>query len=459
MSTSSIPSPKPRQRLALLGLAAALVTGLLAGCVGGGTPAPTALPLRPTATADFETDALQRGLEELVAAGAPGAVIEVRVGDRVWNSGAGVASLRSELPASTDHTFRIASLTKPMIGAIVLQLVDEGELELDDEFADYVPGPLDDAPEPVTVRQLLQHTSGMNDYIAQLGLEAPERIPETLTTEQEPLKLIELATEQGWRSDPGDEYYYSNANYIALTLLIEKIEGKPLRDSLRERITEPLGLQHTRLPEGTELAEDHLSGYFVEQGLSLEVTQQHASLWSGAGGVESTVGDVNTFMRALMGGVLVPPELLAEMTHLSADGYGLGLQARADSCPDRAPVMLPADYRPGVDADEAEAQTAVAHPYSGDRPSSGSSSSEHEPALAEATEGSEAEVELIEIGRAGTVYGHLGSGLGYRALTLASPDGARQVTIAWTASPTNYGEDPRLGLAYELADQALSVDC
>lgn len=433
----------------MLGLALTLIAGMLAGCVGGSQPGPTALPLRPTATADFNTDELQQRLEDLVDAGVPGAVIEVRVGDRVWSSGAGVASLRSELPARPEQTFRIASLTKPMLAAIVLQLVDEGKVSLDDPFTDYFPDLLTDAPRPVTIRHLLQHTSGLYDYIDKLGLETPERIPDILATPHEPEELLDLATEKGWRSTPGSEYYYSNANYIALSMLVEKLDNQPLADSLRERITEPLGLNSTRIPEGTGLSEDHLSGYFTEQGLSIEVTKQDASLWAGAGGVESNVSDINTFMRALMSGAVVPPKLLAEMTELSGDGYGLGLQGRADSCPDRAPVYLPLDMS---GADGAQSQ----QPTSMQRDESSPTAAAAQPGVDTPAVTEEGEV---QIGEAGVVYGHLGSGLGYRALTMTSPDGARQVTIAWNGSPTNYSEDPRVDIAYELADKALSVDC
>ncbi len=426
-----------------------LIAGMLAGCVGGSQPGPTALPLRPTVTADFSTDELQQGLKEIVAAGAPGAVIEVRVGDRVWSSGAGVASLRSELPARPAQTFRAASLTKPMLAAIVLQLVDEGQLSLDDPFNDYFPQLLSDAPKPVTIRQLLQHTSGLYDYIEQLGLENLERIPDTLATPHKPEELLELATKRGWRSTPGTEYYYSNANYIALSMLVEKLDGRPLSESLRVRITEPLGLTATRIPEGTGLSGDYLSGYFTEQGLSIEVTKQDASLWAGAGGVESNVSDINTFMRALMSGAVVPPELLAEMTELSGDGYGLGLQGRADSCPDRAPVYLPLEV---ADAGDEHSPQPTSMPQGESTPTA--AAAQLGANTPKATEGGE-----VQIGEAGVVYGHLGSGLGYRALTLTSPDGARQVTIAWNGSPANYGDDPRLDIVYELADKALSVDC
>lgn len=427
-----------------------LIAALLVGCVGGSQPGPTALPLRPTATADFSTDELQQGLDDIVAAGVPGAVIEVRVGDRVWSSGAGVASLRSELPARPEQTFRVASLTKPMLAAMVLQLVDEGKLSLDDPFNDYFPRLLADAPEPVTIRHLLQHTSGLDDYIAQLGLENPERIPEILATPHDPEDLLELATKQGWRSTPGTEYYYSNANYIALSMLVEKLDDQPLAESLRTRITEPLGLNSTRIPEGTELSDDHLNGYFTEQGFSIEVTRQDASLWSGAGGVESNVSDINTFMRALMSGAVVPPELLAEMTELSGDGYGLGLQGRADSCPDRAPVYLPLEIS---DAGGEQSPQPTSMPQGESTPTAAAAQ------LGGANTPAPTEGDEVQIGEAGVVYGHLGSGLGYRALTLTSPDGARQVTIAWNGSPANYGDDPRLDIVYELADKALSVDC
>ena len=540
-----------RRRPALAVLAGALAA-TVAGCAGGAQPGPTALPLRPTATADFATDELVGILDELIAAGAPAAVIEVREGEEAWSHSVGVESIASELPARADQTFRIASLTKPMLAAIVLQLVDEGRVGLDDPVAAHLPGPLDAAPAPVTVRMLLDHTSGIPEYVDVLTNGAQE-ITSALATARTDAQLLELATARPWSFEPGARFEYSNSNYIALTMLVEQVTGLGLAELVQERIAEPLGLSRTRLPDDERLGPSHLDGYWVEGSLRVNVTLQQASLWSGAGGIESNAADVNTFLRALMQGVVVPPELLGEMLALGPEGYGLGVQGRVDACAPGDAVRLPVAGGPvpeaggpnagdgadasgaseaeggGADSEGADSGGAnsggansgggaadsgeedaaptdpgagapdLVGPYddladdeagagdagdasgadgagdgdgdgAGADPGDGASDDGDGPGASDGSTPSPitgsgalatdaAGAVTVQIGEPGLVYGHLGSGLGYRSIALVSADGVRQVTIAWTASPTDYGADPRIDIAYRLADAALSVRC
>ena len=479
---------RPTRILTAASLALAVA---LTGCAGTVSPGPTAVPLRPTATADFATDSLTDLLRQLVAAGAPAALIEVRDGDEVWQQAEGVASIRTEMPATADLTFRVASLTKPMIASIVLQLVDEGRLALDDTASSLMPGLLDGDFRGVTVRQLLDHTSGLQDYIDQLVQGDPTQVTATLSTPHTPDELLRLATSKGPLAAPGEEFFYSNANYIALTMLIEQLGGESLADAVRDRIAGPLGLTHTRIPTGSELGSPHVHGYWVNGSVSVDVTKQDSSLWAGAGGVESNVADINTFFRALMAGLVVPPALLGEMLALGHDGYGLGVQGRVDSCGVRDAVTLPlpateaplapesgaptggadaGDWSSASESEAGEEGTAASDaarpdttapetgatraPDDGPHPDDDAADEPHSGSLISGLGG-----ESVQIGDPGYVYGHLGSGLGYRALTFTTPDGVRQVTVAWTASPTDYASDPRLPIAYDLVDAALAVRC
>lgn len=477
-----------------------MLAATLTACSGSVSPGPTAVPLRPTATADFETASLTDLLDQLVAAGAPAALVEVREGDEVWQQAAGVVSVHTEMPAEPRMTFRVASLTKPMVGAIVLQLVDEGRLGLDDRVSTLLPGVLDGPFAEVTVRQLLNHTSGLQDYIDQLVQGDPTQVTATLSTPHPPDQLLGLATAKGPAAAPGEQFLYSNANYIALSMLVEKVGGQSLADAVRDRIATSLGLAHTRIPNGDELESPHVHGYWVNGSVSIDVTKQDSSLWSGAGGVESNVDDINTFFRALMAGLVVPPELLGEMLALGSEGYGLGVQGRVDACGDRGAVTLPlpaseppvasstsADAESGADdgaehgadadgsgggadggsgpgddggagdqADAAADDPSATPPPDAPRPDSqpDGDAKPNSGSIVAGPGGS-----AVQIGDPGYVYGHLGSGLGYRALTFTSPDGVRQVTVAWTASPTDYATDPRLPIAYDLVDAALAVRC
>lgn len=432
----------------------------LAGCASGPQPGPTAIPLRPTEAADFEVMEIETLMTQMVDAGAPAVFVEIRDGEHVWSGVQGVRSKKTELPARVTDPTRIASLTKPMVATILLQLVEEGHVQLGDPIEDYLPGIVEGRE--VTVRQLLNHSSGLPDYVPTLALEDPAAFTTQIITPISHEQLVSRALTQDWSFEPGTGWEYSNTNYIVLTMLIEELTSSTLAEQLQQRITDPLGLTATSLPSGTSMPEDAAHGYVTQGALSIDVTEQDASLWSGAGGVVSTVSDVNTFMRALLTGELIAPELLGQMLTLLPQGYGLGVQSRTDTCPAADPVYLEssanqavATAAPGASAtaapDSSPSATDLTDPlptYDFEPPTEGSGS------LYDSDFG-----ELVQIGAPKHVYGHLGSGLGYRGLTMSSPDGVRQVTILWTVSPTDYAQDARLDLAYTLADRALSIDC
>ncbi|WP_282827095.1 serine hydrolase domain-containing protein [Gulosibacter sediminis] len=430
----------------------------LTACVGTALPGPTAVPLRPTESASFETDDLTDLMNQLTDAGAPAVTIEVRDGDEVWTSAVGVQSSNSELPASASNTSRVASVTKPMVATMILQLVDEGELTLDTDVEDVLPGVV--GGREVTVEQLLQHTSGMPDYVEALALGDPTQILNVLDNGRTQQELVDLALTQQWRFDPGTSWEYSNSNYVVLTMLLEELTGNSLDEELATRITTPLGLTNTSIPDGASMPSNSLHGYVVESGLSIDVTKQDASLWNGAGAVVSTPADVNTFMRALLTGQVLPPQLVGYMLRLNDEGYGLGIQAREDKCPASDATMINSEQ-----VDPTIAPNATATPTSTEGVAAAPSPSVPAswPDAPDDGSGSVIEDDLgtigVQIGEPGMVYGHLGSGLGYRALTLSSPDGLRQVTVFWTASEINQDNDERVHLAYDIADAALARDC
>lgn len=439
------------------------VLAMLAGCASGPQPGPTAIPLRPTEAADFDVTDVEALMTQMVGAGAPAVFVEIRDGEQVWSGAQGVRSKKSELPSQVTDPARIASLTKPMVASILLQLVEEGLVQLGDRIEDHLPGIV--GGRDVTVRQLLNHSSGLPDYVPVLALEDPSGITTQVVTPITHEELVERAQTQDWSFEPGTGFEYSNTNYIVISMLIEDLTGNSLADELRTRITEPLGLAHTLLPTGTAMPENAAHGYVVEGALSIDVTEQDASLWSGAGGIVSTVSDVNTFMRALLTGQVIPPELLGEMLVLLPEGYGLGVQSRTDPCPATDPAYLESSDNVTVESGPPSA-SGTARPTAPEQSAGSDNLDEPRPtydfAAPESGSGSLHDSdfgELVQIGAPKHVYGHLGSGLGYRGLTMSSPDGIRQVTLLWTVSPTDYAQDPRLELAYSLADTALAINC
>lgn len=461
----------------LLAATAVLCVGLLSGCTGGAQPGPTAVPLRPTATASFETEDLQQLMQQMVDDGAPAVIVEVREGDEVWSHAVGVRSIRSNVAAEVGDRARIASLTKPMVATIVLQLVDEGKIALDESIETYLPGIVDGRD--VRIEQLLDHTSGMPDYVEALASGDPLTVPDTLKSGKSSQELVDLALKNPWLSEPGSEHHYSNTNYVVLSMLIESVTGNSVNDELQSRITEPLELQHTSIPETAAMPEPFVHGYWIDGGLSIDVSDQEPSLWTGAGGVVSTVSDVNTFMRGLMTGKLLPPELLGYMLRLNRAGYGLGVQGRGAQCAARHDILMPVDAPAATDVQATDATATAAVGAEASRlptdrrfradavPAVNGELSDNPaatvlPTVPESGSGSLVDhrgSDYIQIGQAGMVYGHLGSGLGYRALTMSSADGLRQVTVFWTASPLDYMNDSRMFTAYDLVDAGLERNC
>lgn len=266
------------------------------------------------------TDKVQAALDRLVAAGVPGAIAYSRFGSRA----SGIGDRRTGAPARVGDRFRIGSNTKPFVAAVVLQLVAEGKLALDD--------PVTFAPAPdVTVRHLLQHTSGLPEYS-----DDPQLLAAYATDPDhhwEPRALLALV-DGPKLSAPGAKFAYTNTNYILLGLVIERVTGKPAANEVHRRLIEPLRLTSTMFPvRGAAIPGRHLRGhltnlpaqYGVPDGI-LDLTDLSPSIGWTAGGMLSTVFDLARFHRALLTGRVLNPELGRAMTAAAEPhGYGLGL--------------------------------------------------------------------------------------------------------------------------------------
>ncbi|MEU6236921.1 serine hydrolase domain-containing protein [Kitasatospora sp. NPDC047058] len=288
--------------------------------------------------AGAERPELQKAIEEFVAAGFAG--VQLRVNDErgEWVGSAGVGKLGESAKPPTDGRFWAGSVVKPFTATAVLQLVAEERIGLDTPVADRLPE-LGLDPR-ITVRMLLQHTSGLFNYTGEYyedGTIVPG-IPATgkewadsrLHTYQ-PQELVGLALSKPARFEPGTGFSYSNTNYTLAALLIEQIAGRSYGEEMQRRILQPLGLRDTVLAGAvTELPEPHAHGYYRyqdgEQWQVVDVSRQNLSMLLGAGGMISTTRDLHTFFSALNAGTLLPAPLMAEMrTPHGALGYGLGL--------------------------------------------------------------------------------------------------------------------------------------
>ncbi|MGZ0151648.1 serine hydrolase domain-containing protein [Kribbella sp. WER1] len=226
--------------------------------------------------------------------------------------------------------FRIGSVTKTFVATVVLQLVDEGRVQLDKPIDRYLPGLVPDGGR-ITVRQLLNHTSGIYDYAHDAGYSTNRRRGADRFRHYEPEQLLAVAFQHPPYFAPGAGWHYSNTNYVIAGLLIEKLTGHPYGAEIRSRLLEPLHLTRTSVPgDRPGLPQPHAQGYAEADGRLVDATLMNPSLDGAAGEMISTTYDLNRFFDALLGGRLLSPAALGQMRgYVSATplfDYGLGLQ-------------------------------------------------------------------------------------------------------------------------------------
>ncbi|MFG2873836.1 serine hydrolase domain-containing protein [Streptomyces sp. NPDC048337] len=299
---------------------------------------------KPTEAVDAagqERPELQKVIQEIVDSGFVGMQLRVHDERGEWLGSAGVSKLGESTKPPTDGRFRIGSSTKTFIATLVLQLVAEGRIGLDDPAADHLPE--FDLDRRITVRMLLQHTSGVFNFTGEYhedGTVAPgipwqgqEWVDNRFKTYR-PEELVRLAVSKPARFEPGTDWSYANTNYVLLKLLIQQVTGRPLAEVMQCRILGPLGLSDTVVPEtAQELPEPHAHAYYrfedAGEEKTVDVTRQNPSWISSGGDMISTTQDLHTFISALLGGQLLPPPLLTEMlTPHPKIGYGLGVMVQ-----------------------------------------------------------------------------------------------------------------------------------
>jgi CubicO group peptidase (beta-lactamase class C family) len=255
----------------------------------------------------------------------PGVSIAVvKDGKLVLAKGYGQANVELAVPATADTVFQLASVSKTFTASAVMLLVRDGKLSLDDKLS----ARLTDLPAAwadVTVRQLLNHTSGIKSYTSVEGFDKLSR------KDFSQAEILELVAKDPLEFTPGEKWNYSNTGYFLLGMLIEKASGKPYGEFMAERIFTPLGMDHTRLNDLREVLPGRAQGYEwngqqLRNGEYVSPTQPFA-----AGALVSTVNDLVKWDAALANHALLDQATLEEMwtpTKLKEGeaGYGLGWQ-------------------------------------------------------------------------------------------------------------------------------------
>jgi D-alanyl-D-alanine carboxypeptidase len=264
------------------------------------------------------------------ATSAPGAIVGVWQGTRSWLTASGVSNLATGAPMRLEDQFRIASNTKAVVATAVLRLVDEHRIGLDDPISRYV----QDVPDGsrITIRELLQHTSGLADYYtASFNAEVladPLRV-------YTPAELLTLGFAQppAFRP-PGSGWAYSNTGYVLLGEVLTHVTHEPLQAVLERQIFSPLGLDHTRLALTPALPRPNAHGYIAigPDGHQIDITQTSPTIAGAAGAITSNLADVRRLAVAIGDGTLLTRATQLQRlraVHIpgapSYVGYGLGV--------------------------------------------------------------------------------------------------------------------------------------
>lgn len=302
--------------------APALIAVLAIACLPLAAQAAQKQPGAPPA-AQQARDALIRA----APAQGPGAVVLMTKGDAVIYRGAvGQADLELGAPLAPDQVFRIASVTKMFTAATVLKLAEQGKLSLDDKLSAYVPDIANG--DQITIRQLLNHTAGVSDIVNTITPGFSRRDVDTAT-------LLEDVKSRPAAFAPGTRWAYSNAGFILLGAVIEKVTGQRWYEAVRDQVIAPAGLKRTAYGESAPLVPGRVSGYTTDGQTHavLNANRISSSIPAAAGGLISTAEELNAWMRALVGGRVLAPASLAAMRTPAPDlpgaspgaRYGLGL--------------------------------------------------------------------------------------------------------------------------------------
>jgi D-alanyl-D-alanine carboxypeptidase len=275
---------------------------------------------------------VQEALDQLTkSGGALGIQARVTDGRQRFTARSGRAELDSERPVPLDGRFRVGSITKTFVSTVLLQLAGEGKVELDAPVDRYLPGLID---KQITVRQVLQHTSGLYNYTDALPLN-PDEFEKIRYKHWSPQELLAISTSKPLDFAPGTKWSYSNTNYIVAGLLVEKLTGKPYEKSVEQRILKPLRLNDTEVPgDNPNIHGPHAHGYWTVNGKPSDITRLNPSVAWSAGEMISTTKDLDTFIVALTSGKLLKPaqqQELVKTTTVSPD-YGLGLSVQTLPC-------------------------------------------------------------------------------------------------------------------------------
>ncbi len=260
----------------------------------------------------------------LARPGAAGLSVAVARGDRIiLRKGYGKADLELGVSATEESVFRIASVTKQFTAAAIMRLAERGKLALDDDFTKYIDYPTHG--KTVTIRHLLNHTSGIRNYT-----DIPGFFETGTARDLRPEEVLDPVRNLPLDFEPGTKWEYSNTNYHLLGMIIEKVSGTPYAKHMLDEFFTPLSLAHTRYDTASDVIPGRARGYGVINGATVNASYLSMTIPYSAGGLLSTASDLVQWQLDLIAGKVVSPDSYRQMTTPTklSDGhttpYGFG---------------------------------------------------------------------------------------------------------------------------------------
>lgn len=237
-----------------------------------------------------------------------GSVLVAQNSDTLLADGWGYANREWQMPNSITTRFRLGSITKMFTATLIMKLVQEGRVSLDNPVADYIEGLPGDRGKDITVRHLLTHTSGLQEFYRIPGF---KRL--WLYTPPSPEELVKIVSGYPLEFEPGARYAYRNIGFIALGIIIEKITGQSYESALTQHIFQPAGMIHSGLEQEGEIIPQRADGYArIKEGWR-KGDHLNPGILSAAGGIYSTAMDMYRFSKAIDSNLLLKPEILEQM--------------------------------------------------------------------------------------------------------------------------------------------------
>lgn len=260
-------------------------------------------------------------------------------GEPILRVGQGMRDLANDLPNTLDTRFPTASAGKAFVATAILRLVEQGRLTLDAELGGLVDFDLNAIDPRITVRQLLNHTSGIPDYFDESVMEDYDALWVDFPNYKirTSADLLPLFIHKPMMYPRGERFQYNNSGYVMLGLIIEAVTGMPFDAYLNKAVFEPCGMARTGYYELDRLPSNCANAYIWDAARGEYYTNIFSvdAKGTGAGGAYTTLGDVEAFWDGLLGGRMLSDEMLGEMTSIQAEaagedpyGYGLWLKRR-----------------------------------------------------------------------------------------------------------------------------------